>query len=81
MAISVTPRGGKPQVGIVALQMHTDVDVGSRNVLLSNPQITGTTFPDTDPATAKKLDQLVRKFLDPQASLTLSVDRVVAGSK
>ncbi|MFM0220471.1 hypothetical protein [Paraburkholderia dipogonis] len=78
IAISVTPRGGKPQVGIVALHMHTDVDVDSRNVLLSNPQITSTTFPDTDPATAKKLDQLVRKFLNPQASLTLSVDRLVA---
>ncbi|WP_207002405.1 hypothetical protein [Trinickia mobilis] len=78
MAISVTPRGGKPQVGTITLQMHTDVDVDSRNVLLSNPQITGTTFPDTDPATAKKLDQLVRKFLNPQASLTISVDRLVA---
>ncbi|MGU7768607.1 hypothetical protein ACV229_00295 [Burkholderia sp. MR1-5-21] len=78
MAINVTPRGGKPQVGIITLQMHTDVDVDSRNVLLSNPQITGTTFPDTDPATAKKLDQLVRKFLNPQASLTISVDRLVA---
>jgi hypothetical protein len=78
MAISVTPRGGKPQVGIIAVQMHTEVDVDSRNVLLSNPQITGTTFPDTDPETAKKLDQLVRKFLNPQASLTISVDRLVA---
>jgi hypothetical protein len=78
MAISVTPRGGKPQVGIVALQMHTDVDVESRNALLSEPHITGLTFPDTDPATAKKLDALVRKFLNPQATLTISVDRLVA---
>jgi hypothetical protein len=78
MAISVTPRGGKPQVGIITLQMHTDVDVDSRNVLLSNPQVTGTTFPGADPATAAKLDQLVRKFLNPQASLTISVDRLVA---
>jgi hypothetical protein len=49
MAVSVTPRGGKPHVGIVALQMHTDVDVDSRNALLSQPEITGLTFPDTDP--------------------------------
>jgi hypothetical protein len=78
MAISVTPRGGKPQVGIISVQMQTDVDVDSRNALLSHPKITGTSFPDTDPATAKKLDQLVRKFLNPQASLTISVDRLVA---
>jgi hypothetical protein len=81
MAISVTPRGGKPQVGIVALQMHTDVDVDSRNALLSKPQITGLTFPDTDPATAKKLDALVRKFIDPQVTLTISVDRLVASAE
>jgi hypothetical protein len=78
MAISVTPRGGKPQVGIVALQMRTDVDVDSHTALLSDPHITSLTFPDTDPATAKKLDQLVRKFLNPQATLTISVDRLVA---
>jgi hypothetical protein len=78
MAVSVTPRGGKPHVGIVALQMHTDVDVDSRNALLSQPEITGLTFPDTDPATAKKLDALVRKFLNPQATLTIAVDRLVA---
>ena len=78
MAVSVTPRGGKPQVGIVTLRMHTDVDVDSRNALLSKPQITGLTFPDTDAATAKKLDTLVRKFLNPQATLTISVDRLVA---
>ncbi|QCP52834.1 hypothetical protein FAZ95_27335 [Trinickia violacea] len=58
--------------------MHTDVDVDSHTVLLSHPQITGTSFPDTDPATAQKLDQLVRKFLNPQASLTISVDRLIA---
>ncbi|SOE68343.1 hypothetical protein SAMN05446635_3282 [Burkholderia sp. OK233] len=78
MAISITPRGGKPQVGVITLQMHTDVDIDSRNVLLSSPQITGTAFPGTDQATSQKLDQLVRKFLNPQASLTLSMDRLVA---
>jgi hypothetical protein len=78
LAVSVTPRGGKPQVGIVALQMHTDVDMDSRNVLLSNPQITSTTFPSADPQTAKKLDELVRQFLNPNATMTLSVDRLAA---
>src|SRR5580698_3781709 len=78
MAISVTPRGGKPQVGIVALQMHTDVDIDTRNVLLSNPQIISATFPGADAQTARKLDQLVRQFLDVNASMTLSLDRLAA---
>jgi hypothetical protein len=78
MAISVTPRGGKPQVGVITLQTRTDVDIDSRNVLLSNPQILSTSFPGTDPATGQKLDKLVREFLNPQATMTLSVDRLVA---
>ncbi|MCI0150159.1 hypothetical protein KNO81_30205 [Paraburkholderia sediminicola] len=78
IAVSVTLHGGKPQVGIVTVQAHTDVDIDSRNARLSNPQITGTSFPGADPATAQKLDQVVRKFLNPQASLTLSMDRLVA---
>jgi hypothetical protein len=78
MAISITPRGGKPQVGVITLQAHTDVDIDSHNALLSSPQITSTSFPGADQATSQKLDQLVRKFLNPQASLTISVDRLVA---
>ena len=78
MAVSVTLRGGRPQVGVITMQAHTDVDIDSRNARISNPQITGTSFPGADEATAQKLDQVVRKFLNPQASLTLSMDRLVA---
>src|SRR5882757_9618231 len=39
MAVSVTLRGGKPQIGVVTMQAHTDVDIDSRNARLSNPQI------------------------------------------
>ena len=78
MAISLTPKGGQPQIGVVTLQMDTDTDMDSRTVLLSHPTITGTSFPGADPAAAKKLDQLVRTFLKPDATLTISVDRLVA---
>ena len=72
IAVSVTLHGGKPQVGVVTMQAHTDVDIDSRNARLSDPQITGTSFPGADPATTQKLDQVVRKFLNSQATLTLS---------
>jgi hypothetical protein len=78
MAISLTPKGGKQHVGVVTLQMDTDTDMDSRTVLLSNPTITSTSFPGEDPASAKKLDQLVRTFLKPDATMTISVDRLVA---
>jgi hypothetical protein len=78
MAISITPKGGKQQVGVVTFQMNTDTDMDSRTVLLTAPSITETSFPGTDPATARKLDHLVRTFLNPAATETISVDRLVA---
>jgi hypothetical protein len=42
------------------------------------PPFTGTSFPGADPATAKKPDHLVRTFLKPEATLTSSVDRLIA---
>ncbi|WP_158900974.1 hypothetical protein [Burkholderia sp. L27(2015)] len=78
MAISLTPRGGTPQIGVVTLEMNTDTDMDSRTVLLSKPTITGTSFPGADPTAAKQLDQLMRTFLNPDATMTISVDRLVA---
>ncbi|WP_350648319.1 hypothetical protein [Pseudomonas sp. HY13-MNA-CIBAN-0226] len=78
MAFSITPRGSKPQLGVAAFQAHTDVDLDNRTALLTNPQFASTAFPGMDPQTSQKLDQLVRTFLNPQASMTLSVDRLVA---
>lgn len=78
MAVSVTLRGDRPQVGVVTMRAHTDVDIDSRNARLSNPQITSTSFPGVDEATTRKLEQVVREFLNPEASLTLSMDRLAA---
>src|SRR5580704_16762959 len=36
MAISVTPAGGKPTLGVVSIQARTDVDKEARNVVISN---------------------------------------------
>ena len=78
MAISITPKGGKQQVGVVTFQMNTDTDMDTRTVLLSSPSITETSFPGTDPATARKLDHMVRTFLNPDVKETISVNRLVA---
>jgi hypothetical protein len=78
MAIALTPKGGKQHVGVVTVLMDTDTDMDSRMVLLSNPRITETSFPGEDAASAKRLDQLARSFLNPDATMTISVDRLVA---
>src|SRR5262249_23440138 len=48
MAISMTPKGGKPVVGVVEMKGITSIDNVAKLVNISNPQITGTDFPSLD---------------------------------
>lgn len=81
MAFTVTPTGGKAQVGIVTVQLQSAVNMDDHTVFLTNPQITSVTFPSLDPATATQMEQLVRTFLNPAATMTISLDRLVASVK
>lgn len=78
MAFSLTPSGGKQAVGVMNVHTNTDVNVDARTVLLSNVAITDTNFPSLDAPTADQMDQLVRTFLPPNASVVISLDRLVA---
>ena len=78
MAFSLTPTGGKQAVGVMNVHGKTDVNVDARTVLLSNLAITGTHFPSLDAPTADQMDQLVRTFLPPNASVVISLDRLIA---
>jgi hypothetical protein len=78
MAFSLTPTGGKQVVGVMTVHGKTDVNVDARTVLLSNPVIADTNFPSLDAPTADQMDQLVRTFLPPNASVVISLDRLVA---
>jgi hypothetical protein len=78
MAVSLTPADGKVAVGVVYFHLRTTADVDTHSVLLSNMRITKTYFPSQDPDTVARLDQLVRTFLSPDRSITISLDRLVA---
>ena len=78
MAVSIRPKGGQPTVGVVYIQASTDANTETRNVLLSNVQITSTKFPSLDAAGSAAMDQLVRSFLMPGASINISLDRLLA---
>src|SRR3984957_12078002 len=78
MAISVTPAGGKPTLGVVSIQARTDADKENRTVLISNIKLTDTRFPSVDVATDAKLDALVRTFFKPDNTMTISLDRLTA---
>src|ERR1700729_758811 len=78
MAISVTPAGGKPTLGVVSIQARTDADKENRTVLISNIKLTDTRFPSVDVATDAKLDALVHTFFKPDNTMTISLDRLAA---
>src|SRR6202040_2926281 len=79
MAVSIRPKGGHPTVGVIYVQAATDPNTDTRNVLLSNVQITETKFPSLDEAGSAAMDKLVRTFLTPGASINISLDRPLAG--
>ena len=71
MAISLTPAGGKPAVGVVELHGQTTVDNDKKMVLIDNLKIKKINFPSLDPATAAQMDQLFRRFMPPSVTTTL----------
>jgi hypothetical protein len=81
MAFALTPTGGKSHVGVVTVQMQTAVDMDKRTVFLSNPKVTSISFPSLDAATTAQMKTLMATFLNPAATLTISLDRLAASVK
>ena len=71
MAISLTPAGGKPAVGVAVLHGQTTVDNDKKMVLITNIKIKRTHFPSLDPATAAQMEQLFLRFLPSAVTITL----------
>ncbi|MGB9435985.1 MAG: hypothetical protein WBQ89_27295, partial [Candidatus Acidiferrum sp.] len=78
MAVSIKQKAGQPTVGVVYLRARTDTNLDTRNVVLSQFQVTSTKFPSLDEAGAANMDQLVKTFLSPTATINISLDRLLA---
>ena len=78
MAVSLTPAGGQPTLGVASLKASNIADLEKRLVVILGTQITSSRFPSADKATAESLDRLLRQLL-PTPGMTISLDRVVAG--
>src|SRR5262249_40321185 len=63
LAISLTPKTGKKVVGVVELKGTTSVDNVNKLVNISNLQITNTSVPFLDKATADKMEQAFKSFV------------------
>ena len=81
MAFTLTPTGGKQQVGVITATMQSAVNFDTHTVLLSNPQITSVAFPSLSPTQAAPLESAVRSFLNPSATTTISLERLAASVK
>jgi len=78
MAVSIRPKDGQPTVGVIYVHATTDANTETRNVILSNVQISETKFPSLDETGSAAMDKLVRTFLTPGASINISLDRLLA---
>ena len=78
MAVSIRQKTGHPTVGVVYLRARTDANLDTRNVVLSQLEITSTKFPSLDQAGASAMDQLVKTFLSPNVTINISLDRLLA---
>lgn len=81
MAFTVTPTGGQSHVGVVTVQMKSVVNMDDHTVLLSDPKVTSISFPSLDQATTAKMDELMKTFLNPSATMTISLERLAASVK
>jgi hypothetical protein len=81
MAFTLTPTGGKAQVGVLTATLATSVNFDTHTVLLSDPQITSVNFPSLTPDKSEQMGALVRTFLNPAATLSVSLERLAASVK
>jgi hypothetical protein len=81
MAFSLTPAGGTAHVGVVVAQLRSSVNMDDHTVFLDSPQITGIYFPTLDAVTTTQMDHLLRSFLRPSFTTTISLDRLAASVK
>lgn len=77
-AFSLTPKGGKPVLGVASMSANTLVDMNARTVFLRDIAVTSVRFPSADGATSKSLEALLRSMV-PTGGEPISLDRLMAG--
>jgi hypothetical protein len=77
IALSLTPKGGKPALGVASISANTLVDTEARTVFLRDITITSARFPSVDAATAKTLETQLKSMM-PNGGEPIALDRVMA---
>ncbi|HEY3496301.1 MAG TPA: hypothetical protein VGK73_16490 [Polyangiaceae bacterium] len=77
VAFSLTPKGGKPVLGVATLQASTLVDKDTRTAFLRDILVRSVRFPTADPRSVPELDRLFRSLI-PGGGEAIAVDRILA---
>lgn len=80
LAISLTPSGGDPVLGVAEVIGETTTDQDTRTVVIRNIQIVSSRFPSAKDEDAIRLEALLKENFA-AAPLTVSLDRLLAGLK
>jgi hypothetical protein len=78
LAFSLTPQGTEPAVGVAMLEGDTTVDKEKRMVAIDNLHIAEARFPSLSDASEKKMEEYLKRTF-PSRSMTVSLDRIIAG--
>ncbi len=79
-AVSLTPKGGKPALGVVSWRATTLTDTQARLVAINDIVLTSARFPSLDAEHSAAMEQLLRTTF-PVTAMTTSLDRMLAGFK
>ena len=80
MAFSLVPNQQKEVLGVLYMTSNTVSNTQDHTVFLSNMVVNKTMFPSLDTATASTMDALVRSFITPDKTLTVSLDLIAAST-
>ena len=79
-AVSITPKGGKPLLGVVSWRATTVTDTQARIVVIKDIQLTQARFPSLDADASAAMQRAVRNTF-PGTGMTIGLDRMLAGVK
>jgi hypothetical protein len=78
MAVSLTPKGGQPALGVATLHANTLADLESRTVVIRDIEISSARFPSLEnAAAADQMVQTLRKVF-PAETVTMALDRLTS---
>jgi hypothetical protein len=80
VAFTLTPKGGKPAVGIEELSGHTVANLENRTVLIDEIKVTAVRFPSLPDSEEADMEQLLRSTF-PGKPITVSLDRLIASAQ